>query len=117
MSQSNATEAYTSCYSIQIQRGENLPEMSIYVIIQQLIQYTLDDNKFLITYLFSRKEQLACCSDSEIVKMFDSYREMLQIYENNSHCDFVRGLAWCKDDLFSCSWDGNVIKHIVNIAD
>ncbi|XP_077265189.1 methylosome protein WDR77 [Temnothorax americanus] len=64
-----------------------------------------------------RKEQLACCSDSTSVKIFDAHREMLQLFEDNRHCDFVRGLAWCKDDLYSCSWDGNVIKHIVNIAD
>lgn len=60
-----------------------------------------------------RKEQLACCSDATSVKVFDTYREMLPVFEDNSHSDFVRGLAWYKDDLFSCSWDGNVIKHVV----
>lgn len=71
----------------------------------------------MITYLFSRKDQLACCSDNTSVKIFDTYRELLQIYEDNSHYDFVRGLAWYKDDLYSCAWDANVIKHTVNIAD
>jgi len=47
------------------------------------------------------------------VKVFDVHREM-QIYGDSSHCDFVRGLAWYKDDLYSCSWDENVTKHIVN---
>lgn len=61
-----------------------------------------------------RKEQLACCSDDTSVKVFDAYREMLPIFEDNSHDDFVRGLAWYKDDLYSCSWDGNVIKHVVS---
>ncbi|KAL6255216.1 hypothetical protein P5V15_013554 [Pogonomyrmex californicus] len=58
-----------------------------------------------------RKEQLACCFDNTLVKVLDTHRELLQIYEDNSHNDFVRGLTWCKDDLYSCSWDANVIKH------
>lgn len=115
-------EAYISCYSIQIQRGKNftgninLLDCTI-TYTEYFLQYILDDNEFMTTYLFSRKDQLACCSDNTSVKIFDSYREMMQMYEDNSHCDFVRGLAWYKDNLYSCSWDANVIKHTVNIAD
>ncbi|XP_011879747.1 PREDICTED: methylosome protein 50 isoform X2 [Vollenhovia emeryi] len=63
-----------------------------------------------------RKEQLACCFDSEVVKVIDTYREMLLIHEDAVHQDFVRGLAWCEDDLYSCCWDGRVMKRIVNIV-
>lgn len=37
--------------------------------------------------------------------------------EDNEHTDYVRGLAWCKDDLFSCALDDNVIKRIVPSSD
>ncbi|XP_012218216.1 methylosome protein WDR77 [Linepithema humile] len=60
-----------------------------------------------------KKDELACCSDDTSVKVFDSYKEMLPIFEDSSHSDFVRGLAWHKDGLFSCSWDGTVIKHVI----
>ncbi|XP_036144115.1 methylosome protein 50-like isoform X2 [Monomorium pharaonis] len=50
-------------------------------------------HKLLFNPNSERKDQLACCCDNETVKIFDSYREMLQVYEDSSHNDFVRGLA------------------------
>lgn len=38
---------------------------------------------------------------------------MSLIYENNDHNDFVRGIAWNKDAVLSCSWDGRIIKHVI----
>ncbi|KAL6429327.1 hypothetical protein ACFW04_008199 [Cataglyphis niger] len=82
---------------------------------------SVESNRGIHKLLFNpnpeRKEQLACCSNDTFVKVFDTYREMLPIFEDNSHSDFVQGLAWFKDDLFSCSWDGSVIKHVVFSSD
>ncbi|KYQ50976.1 Methylosome protein 50 [Trachymyrmex zeteki] len=71
-------------------------------------------HKLLFNPTPERKEQLACCFDNTLVKVLDTQKELMKIYEDNNHHDFVRGLAWCKDDLYSCSWDANVLKHIVN---
>lgn len=61
-----------------------------------------------------RQEQLACCFDNTIVNVFDSSRQLVEIYkDDNSHSDFVRGLAWHNDVLYSCAWDGDVNKHTV----
>lgn len=83
-----------------------------------LYEYAECDGRGVHKLLFNpnpeRKEQLACCFDSTSVKVFDACREMLQLYEDNSHSDFVRGLAWYEDDVYSCSWDANVFKHVVN---
>jgi len=64
--------------------------------------------------LLCRKEQLACCFNNTTVNVFDSNKELLEIFKDNSHNDFVRGLAWYKNDLFSCAWDGTVNKHIIS---
>ncbi|KAL0126235.1 hypothetical protein PUN28_004986 [Cardiocondyla obscurior] len=69
-------------------------------------------HKLLFNPNSERQEQLACCFDSEVIKIFDTNKEMLELYIFNDHSDFVRGLAWCKDDLYSCAWDGKVIKHV-----
>ena len=57
--------------------------------------------------------QLAGCCDSTEVKVFDSFNDFLPIYENNAHTDFVRGLAWHKSELVTCSWDNRVLTHKV----
>ncbi|EFN72018.1 Methylosome protein 50 [Camponotus floridanus] len=85
--------------------------------LYESVEFNRGIHKLLFNPNPERKEQLACCSDDTFVKVFDTYREMLPIFENNSHSDFVQGLAWYKDDLFSCSWDGSVIKHVVCSSD
>lgn len=88
---------------------------------EKLLYESVESNRGVHKLLFNpnpeRKEQLACCFDDTFVKVFDAYREMLPLFEDNSHSDFVQGLAWYKDDLFSCSWDGSVIKHVVSSSD
>ncbi|XP_020292904.1 methylosome protein 50-like isoform X2 [Pseudomyrmex gracilis] len=57
--------------------------------------------------------QLACASYDTTVKVFDNE---LQIKLNDEqHSDFVTGLAWCKNYLYSCAWDGNLLKHEIAI--
>lgn len=64
-----------------------------------------------------RKEQLACCFDGTPVKVFDASKELCPIFEVDTHSDFVRDLEWYKNNLFSCSWDGSVIKHTISFSD
>lgn len=47
------------------------------------------------------------------MKVLDILEEMHVIMEDNKHTDYVRGLAWHKDDLFSCAWDDNVFKRTI----
>ncbi|XP_076287392.1 methylosome protein WDR77 [Lasioglossum baleicum] len=61
-----------------------------------------------------RSEELACCADDTLVRVLDINRNFSSIYEDKSHYDFVRGLAWYKDELISCSWDNAVNKHTIH---
>ncbi|XP_014479983.1 PREDICTED: methylosome protein 50-like [Dinoponera quadriceps] len=65
----------------------------------------------------TRKNQLACCFDSTFVRVLDISKEMRVVMEDNKHTDYVRGLAWCEGDLFSCAWDDNVIKRTIPLSD
>ncbi|XP_015178911.1 PREDICTED: methylosome protein 50-like isoform X3 [Polistes dominula] len=60
-----------------------------------------------------RSSQLACCCDDVVFKVIDTNKDCNVIYENITHTDFVRGLAWYKDELLSCSWDDQVLKHTI----
>ncbi|KAJ8666947.1 hypothetical protein QAD02_008609 [Eretmocerus hayati] len=55
--------------------------------------------------------QLAGCCDSTEVKVFDTSDNCKTILNDDSHDDFVRGLAWHKSDLITCSWDNTVLRH------
>ncbi|KZC12058.1 PREDICTED: methylosome protein 50-like [Dufourea novaeangliae] len=59
-----------------------------------------------------RSKELACCCDDIIVEVLNK-DNFSSIYKNESHTDFIRGLAWYKDQLFSCSWDNTVGKHTI----
>lgn len=61
-----------------------------------------------------RSEELACCADDTIVRVVDINKKFSSIYEDGSHRDFVRGLAWYKNELISCSWDNAVNKHTIH---
>jgi len=62
--------------------------------------------------------QLAACCDSTEVKVFHVNSDKVKIiFENNTHSDFVRGLAWHKNDLITCSWDNTVKRHSVQNVD
>ncbi|XP_076646990.1 methylosome protein WDR77 isoform X2 [Halictus rubicundus] len=64
-----------------------------------------------------RSEEIACCCDDTLVRVLDINRNFSLIYENERHTDFVRGLAWYKDELVSCSWDNSVNKHTIHPCD
>ena len=64
-----------------------------------------------------RSEELACCCDDTIVEVLDINKEFSSVYKNEGHADFVRGLAWYKDELISCSWDNTVVKHAIHSCD
>ncbi|XP_032685446.1 methylosome protein 50-like [Odontomachus brunneus] len=77
------------------------------------------DNRSVWKVLFNpiRKDLLACCFDNTSVKVLHVSKDVQVIMEDNEHTDFVRGLAWYKDDLFSCALDDNVIKRTVSFND
>ncbi|XP_011494723.1 PREDICTED: methylosome protein 50-like [Ceratosolen solmsi marchali] len=58
--------------------------------------------------------KLASCYDNTEVKIFDISNDCKNIFTNDEHADFVRGLAWHKSDLITCSWDNTVVRHIVS---
>lgn len=70
-----------------------------------------------IILLHLRSEELACCCDDTFVEVLDINRDFSSVYKNARHTDFVRGLAWYKDDLLSCSWDNTVLKHTIHSCD
>lgn len=57
--------------------------------------------------------QLAGCCDATEVKVFDTSKTINNIFENNVHTDFVRGLAWHKNELLTCSWDNTIHRHSI----
>lgn len=59
-----------------------------------------------------RPGQLAGCSDTTTVNVFSYNNQVFSsIYEDTRHEHFVRGLAWRKNSLLTCSWDGKVLEH------
>ncbi|XP_011171350.3 methylosome protein 50 [Solenopsis invicta] len=82
--------------------------------LYESVEYDRSIHKLLFNPYSERKDQLACCSDNETVKVFDISREMFTVYEDSSHSDFVRGLTWFQSDLYSCAWDARVIKHVLD---
>jgi WD40 repeat protein len=58
-------------------------------------------------------DELASCYDATEVKVFDISNHCTNVYVDNVHTDFVRGLAWHKSDLISCSWDNTVVRHSI----
>lgn len=62
---------------------------------------------------------LASCADDTNVSVLEIGKSsMTCVYEDDSHSDFVRGLAWSTDStLISCGWDKKVLKHDVSSCD
>ncbi|KAK0090999.1 hypothetical protein PV326_003889 [Microctonus aethiopoides] len=54
---------------------------------------------------------LAGCCDDSVVKILDPMKELIELYKDTQHKDFVRDVAWQKDELLTCSWDDTVLKH------
>lgn len=53
----------------------------------------------------------AICADDVKVKIIDCEQDHAVIMEDNLHVDFVRSLAWNRNELLSCSWDNTVQKR------
>lgn len=59
------------------------------------------------------QNHVAVCADAIEVRIFESNNgEVCLTYENSLHRDMVRGLAWYKEDAFSCGADRKLHKHI-----
>ncbi|XP_033340350.2 methylosome protein WDR77 [Megalopta genalis] len=83
-------------------------------VLQESKIFSKSVHKVLFNPNPERSEELACCCDDILVQVLDINRNLSSIYENERHIDFVRGLAWYKDELFSCSWDNTVNKHTIH---
>jgi len=69
----------------------------------------------LVTNPYKTNQVAVCGNDSKVI-VIDVEKEDIKIkYENDSHDDFVRGLAWKdKNQLFSCGWDKAVHAHTIS---
>ncbi|XP_001599571.4 methylosome protein 50 [Nasonia vitripennis] len=61
----------------------------------------------------NHSNQLAGCCDATELKIFDTSINCKTIFQSNPHKDFIRGLAWHKRDLITCSWDNTILRHTV----
>ncbi|XP_046997141.1 methylosome protein 50-like [Schistocerca americana] len=62
---------------------------------------------------------LAACAESTEVKVFDFKSDTAtEIYSDDRHKDFVRGIAWHQRDtsFYTCGWDKQVFRHIPSEA-
>ncbi|XP_063979314.1 methylosome protein WDR77-like [Diachasmimorpha longicaudata] len=62
-----------------------------------------------------RRNWLAGCCNDTTVKVLDTSQHLSLLLENNSHTDFVRGLAWTKDELLTCGWDSTIQRHSLTL--
>ncbi|XP_078040859.1 methylosome protein WDR77 [Augochlora pura] len=83
-------------------------------VLQESKIFSKSLHKVLFNPNPERSGELACCCDDTLVQVLDINSNLSSIYENERHTDFVRGLAWYKDELFSCSWDNTVNKHTIH---
>ncbi|XP_014230482.1 methylosome protein 50-like [Trichogramma pretiosum] len=77
--------------------------------LENSIQFSRGVHK--LSFNPDKPAHLAGCCDSENIKVFDVDNSLEILYENESHDDFVRDLAWHKNDLLTCSWDFTVLRH------
>ncbi|XP_011308811.1 methylosome protein 50-like [Fopius arisanus] len=69
-----------------------------------------------LKYHHKRNNWLAGCCNDTMVKVLDTSQELSVLFKDaNSHTDMVRGLAWCKDELLTCSWDSTVQRHSLTL--
>lgn len=70
-------------------------------------------NKFDVCF---RLKYIVVVGDSNLIKVFEyvNNSSFKLLYENSDHSEFVRDAAWSPNgDLYTCSWDGNVLKHTI----
>ncbi|KAH0550604.1 methylosome protein 50-like [Cotesia glomerata] len=70
-----------------------------------------------LRYHPEKNNWLAGCCDDTTVKVLDPTQHLSLIYQDFRHKDFVRGLAWRKDELLTCSWDDTILNHEISSPD
>lgn len=69
-------------------------------------------NKPIHGLKFDKSCKLAVCGDnSEVIVLNCSENDFKPLYISHEHTDFVRGLTWWRDELYSCGYDGKCLKH------
>lgn len=67
----------------------------------------------------SCRDVLAACAESTEVKVFGfKNNTATEIYSDDRHQDFVRGIAWHQRDtsFYTCGWDKQVLHHVPSEA-
>lgn len=63
---------------------------------------------------FNDSNKLAVCGDTtDIVVLNCGESNLKPLYLSQEHSDIVRGIAWWKDELYSCGYDGKYLKHTI----
>jgi len=57
------------------------------------------------------RKRLAVTADDTLLKVVEVRSGVVEVYKDARHTDFVRGLAWKEDTLWSAGWDGKVLTH------
>jgi len=57
------------------------------------------------------RKRLAVTADDTLLKVVEVRSSVVEVYKDARHTDFVRGLAWKEDTLWSAGWDGKVLTH------
>lgn len=52
--------------------------------------------------------------DCQMVVTDVSSAQCKEIYRSQAHKDFVRGLSWRGDKVYTCSWDSQVLTHTID---
>jgi WD40 repeat protein len=60
----------------------------------------------------STGRRLAVTADDAVVKVVEVRGSgVVEVYQDRRHSDYVRGLAWAGDTLWSAGWDTAVLTH------
>ncbi|KOC67425.1 Methylosome protein 50 [Habropoda laboriosa] len=86
-------------------------------VLRELSAFTRPVHKLLFNPNAEKLEELAVCCDNTSVEVLDINSQFSPIYKDNRHTDFVRGLTWFNNYLYSCSWDNTALKHTMDFED
>lgn len=63
---------------------------------------------------FSDSGKLAVCGNVKDVLVFTCVDNALKaVYISQQHSDITRSLAWYEGDLYTCGFDGKILKHVI----
>lgn len=63
----------------------------------------------------SARKRLAVTADDSVVKVVEVRdTAVVEVYQDRRHNDYVRGLAWAGDTLWSAGWDTKVLSHTLH---